>query len=169
MSVLNKVTREDIAAAKAQATALYMNRVEGHAEDWAAGQDSQGNFPRRFLRGAIQDFTTQFADPLLQLVTTKVAKGYKLSEMSTVQVGTVYTVFLAKPEADITADLKLEHEEAEAALKAKVDRENDAIIATQVALRKASVLRQREQALHDADKQLEAELLAEVRAALGAK
>lgn len=169
MSVLKKVTKEDIAAAKAQATALYMNRVEGFQDDWSAGQDSQGQFTRKFLRGAIQSFTTQFADPLLQLVTGKIAEGYNLSEISTVQVGNVYTVFLAKPEADQTADLKLEHEEAETAFRAKVQKDNDAIIATQVAQRKATVLRQREQALQDADKELEAELLAEVREALGAK
>lgn len=169
MNVLKKVTKEAIAAVKADATARYHERLEGFAEDLTATPDANLNYPRKFLRGAIVEFTTQFVDPLLKFVIEKVSAGWKLGPVPTHYTATVFTTYLIKPDAEIEADLKLEHEEAEAKLKSDIEKENEVIIATQVALRKATVLRQREEAARKADLQLEADLEAEVRAALGAK
>ncbi|MNW10509.1 hypothetical protein D3C71_2077460 [compost metagenome] len=63
-----------------------------------------------------------------------------------------------------------EFKEAEVALRARVEKANEVIIANTVAQRKAQVLKEREEAAKAADEALEAELEAEVRAALkGAK
>ncbi len=135
MTVLMKVTKEATAAAKAQATKLYMDRVEGHDIDWAAGQDEHGNYSRKLFRGAISSFTVQYIDPLLKLVTGKLSEGWKLSAVGTEQAVYVYTVYLVKPDADIAADLILEHAEAVAALTAKVEKDNAEIVERQIALR----------------------------------
>ncbi|MNW18519.1 hypothetical protein D3C71_2181130 [compost metagenome] len=57
-------------------------------------------------------------------------------------------------------------QEAEDELRASVEQANELIISDTIAKRKAQVLKEREEAAKAADEALEAELAAEVRAAL---
>jgi hypothetical protein len=170
MSVLKKVTAQDIKAVKEAAKAAYFGRLEGHDIDWEQGQDSQGQFQRKFYRGGIVSFIVAGSvDVMIDDLIAKIGQGYKRVSVST-EVGLLAsTYYMQKPDAEIEKDLVLEYEEAEAALRAAVQKENDVIVATQVALRRATVLRQREEEARKADRQLEADIEAEVRAALGAK
>ena len=77
---------------------------------------------------------------------------------------------MLKPETEIQGDWAFVFREVEDELRARVEKANEAIITATVAQRKTQVLKEREEAVKAADEALEAELEAEVRAALkGAK
>lgn len=169
-NVLATVTKQMIADCKADAELAYMNRVGGYAEDFQGQPDRHGNLPRRMFRGAQVEFTTTGINAFLDLIFEKVSQGYKRSDTLSMNSGMQYYTYLVKPEAEIQADLVEEFKEAEVALRARVEKANEVIIANTVAQRKTQVLKEREEAAKAADEALEAELEAEVRAALkGAK
>jgi predicted small secreted protein len=170
MSVLKKITAQDIKAVKEAAKAAYLGRIEGTDIDWEKGQNNHGHFQRKFYRGGIVSFIVAGnVDVMIDDVIAKIDKGYKRVSIPSEASPLACTYYMQKPDAEIEKDLVLEYEGAEAALRVAVQKENDEIVATQVALRKATVLRQREEEARKADQQLEADLEAEVRAALGAK
>lgn len=169
-NVLTTVTKPMIADCKAEAELAYLNRVGGFAEDFQGQPDRHGNLPRRMFLGAQEEFHAKGVNALLDLVFEKVAQGYKRCATDATSYGIDHIVYLVKPEAEIQADLVVVLKEAEEELRARVEKANEAIIADTIAKRKAQVLKEREQAAKAADIALEAELEAEVRAALkGAK
>lgn len=170
-NVLTTVTKQMISECKTIAENLYMNRTEGFSEIFDARPDASGNLPRKFYRGAVVEFTAGSVDALLDLVITKMSQGWKRSAAPTTNIGTTFFLtYLVKPDSEIQSDLIEELKDAEAVLRERIEKENEAIIAKTVAQRKVQVLRQREEAAKAADEALEAELEAEVRAALkGAK
>ena len=170
-TVLTTVTKQMITEAKAVAEQLYLNRLEGYDAIFNAEPDASGNLPRKFFRGGVVEFTAGSVDTLIDLVINKLSDGWKRSAVDTTSIGTTFfRTYLIKPDAEIQADLAEEFKEAEAELRARVEAGNEAIIAATVAQRKMQVLREREEAVKAADISLEAELQAEVRAALkGAK
>ncbi|MBU0523578.1 MAG: hypothetical protein KJ643_15195 [Gammaproteobacteria bacterium] len=169
-TLLKTATKQMISDCKAEAEAAYMNRVGGYAEDFQGQPDRHGNLPRRMFRGAQVEFTAKGVNALLDLVFEKVAQGYKRCSTDTTSYGIDHIVYLIKPEAEIQADLIVVLKEAEDELRARIEKANEAIIADTIAKRKAQVLKEREEAAKAADAALEAELDAEVRAALkGAK
>ncbi|KPG99433.1 hypothetical protein AEQ67_09860 [Pseudomonas sp. RIT-PI-q] len=169
-NVLTTVTKQMVAECKAEAELAYMNRVGGFAEDFQGQPDRHGNLPRRMFRGAQVEFTAKGVNALLDLVFEKVAQGYKRCATEATSYGIEHFVYLKKPDAEIQLELPEVLKEAEAELRARVDKANEAIIADTIAKRKAAVLREREEAAKAADVALEAELEVEVRAALkGAK
>lgn len=165
-NVLTTVTKQMITECKAEAERAYRSRVGGYDVIFGAEPDERGNLPRKLFRGAQVEFTAMGVNALLDLVFERIEQGYKRSDAPTTSVGQLYLTYLIKPDAEIQADLAEEFKEAEAALKAKVEQANEEIIAHTVAQRKAQVIRDREAAAKLADEQLEAELDAEVRAAL---
>lgn len=165
-TVLKTVTKQMILDCKAAVEASYMGRMEGFAEDFQAEPDRYGNLPRRKYRGAIAEFTVLGVDALMDLVIEKMAEGWKRSKVYTVSIGAAFTAYMIKPDVLIEEELKAEFKEAEQALRAQVDAENEQVIAHTVVQRKAQILKERERALKDADDALDAELAAEVRAAL---
>ncbi|WP_448144684.1 hypothetical protein [Pseudomonas silesiensis] len=168
--VLTTVTKQMIAECKAEAERAYYNRVGGYAEDVQSEPDRHGNYPRRMFRGAQEEFTAQGINALLDLVFEKISQGYKRCDTEASSYGINHIVYLTKPDSQIQVELPDVLKEAEAELRARIEKANEAIILDQVAKRKAQVIRDREAAAKLADEQLEAELEAEVRAALkGAK
>jgi hypothetical protein len=167
-NVLTTVTKQMIADCKAEAEVAYMNRVGGYAEDFQGQPDKHGNLPRRMFRGAQVEFHARGVNALLDLVFEKVAQGYKRCATDATSYGIDHIVYLVKPDVEIQADLFEVLNEAEEALRARVDKANEAIIADTIIKRKAAVLREREEAAKAADVALEAELEREVRAALKA-
>ena len=165
-TVLTTVTKQMIADCKADAERAYMNRVGKHDVIFGAEPDRHGNLPRKFYRGAQVEFTATGINAFLDLVFEKISQGYKRSNTLTTNSGNLYFTYLVKPEAEIQADLVEELKEAEAELRARVERANEVIIADTVAKRKLQVLKEREEAAKAADAALEAELEAEIRAAL---
>ena len=169
-TVLTTVTQRMIQECKAEAERAYYNRVGGYAEDVQSQPDRHGNYPRRMFRGAQEEFTAQGVNALLDLVFEKISQGYQRCNTEASSYGINHIVYLTKPVSVIQLELPEVLKEAEAELRARVDRENELIIADTIAKRKATVLREREEAAKAADAALEAELAAEVRAALkGAK
>lgn len=169
-TVLTQVTKAMITECRAEAERAYRNRLEGHDIIFGAEPNRHGQLPRKFFRGARVEFTATGVNALLDLIFDKVARGYKRCDTPTTNSGIIYFAYLEKPEDEIKADLVLELIEAEEALRARVDKANEAIITDTIAKRKAQVLREREEAAKAADEALEAELELEVRAALkGAK
>lgn len=169
MTVLKKITQNQLDEAYEMARQLYLGRIDGFDYDYLAPADSKGNFPRKHFRGALVQLTTSSLDALLAVVLGNAAQGYRLSSVPTVVLGSAHTVYMLKPEAQVTAQLKEVRQEVEAALQIEIEKQNDKIIAATVAQRKATELRKRADAAKAADDALEAGLLAEVRAALGAK
>ena len=166
-TVLKTVTKVDIQEARDVAEQEYMARPEHHGVDFAGEFDEFGNLPRKFFRGPLIEFSVNGVEAVVDLIIEKQSQGWK---RSTTPIGNaasnVYIVHLIKPDVLIQADLKEEFREAEEALRARVEKSNEAIILDQVAKRKAQVIREREAAAKLADEQLEAQLEAEVRAAL---
>lgn len=169
-AVLTQVTKTMITECRAEAERAYTNRVEGHDVVFGAEPNHLGQLPRKFYRGARVQFTVTGINALLDLIFEKVAQGYKRCDTPTTNSGIIYFTYLEKPDDEIKADLVLELIEAEEALRERVDKANEAIIADTIVKRKAQVLREREEAAKAADEALQAELEVEVRAALkGAK
>lgn len=163
--LMKKVTRPMIAEAKAEAERLYMDRLDGYSEDFAA-TPINGRLPRRHFRGAVEEFTALTVDATLKLVIDRLQVGYTLSAIPTQVVGQACTVYLVKPEVVRAEELKQEYKEAEARLQAAVEAENEAIIQRTFEQRVATERRKREEAARAAQEAEEAALMAEVRAAL---
>ncbi|MGC3895184.1 hypothetical protein [Pseudomonas urmiensis] len=163
--LMKKVTKQMIVDAKAEAERLYMGRLDGYSEDYAA-TPVNGRLPRRHFRGAVQEFSVLTADEMLKLVVGKLNEGYSLSEIPTQVIGQAYIAYLVKPEAVRAEELKEEHKEAETKLHAAVAAENEAIIQRTFEQRVATERRKREEAAKAAQEAEEAALMAEVRAAL---
>ena len=170
-TVLKTVTKADIQEAKDIAEREYLARPEHHGVDFAAEFDELGNLPPKFFRGPLVEFSVRGVEAVVDLIVEKQSQGWKRSTVGINHAASnVYIVYLVKPDDLIQADLKEEFREAEAALRERVEKANEAIIADTVAKRKAQILREREEAAKAADIALEAELEMEVRTALkGAK
>lgn len=169
MSVLKKVTTSEITQAKEEAKALYLNRLEGNDVDITAEADARGNFPRRWFRGAISDFTVTGIDALLPLVAEKLAQGFKLSGVPTYVLGPVHTVHMIKPDAAIALDLKDEYADAEAALKARVEAQNAVIVEKEVQAMIQRELSIKAKQVIQEEQDMATRIRAEVLAALGVK
>jgi hypothetical protein len=169
MTVLKKVTQAEKLAVQETATKLYMGRLEGHDIDISAQPDSRGNYPRRYFRGAIVQFTATGVDECLALVMEKAALGYTLSTIPTQVLGAAHFVHMVKPNAETAIQITEECREAEEKLIRHIEAQNNAIIAKQVAARKTVELHRLALAAKAEDEALDARLLAEVRTALGAK
>ena len=170
-TVLKAVTKADIQEAKDIAEREYMARPEHYGAHFTGEFDEYGNVPSKFFRGPLVEFKVYGVEAVIDLVIEKQSQGWKRSDIAiNNDTSNVYVVHLIKSDELIQADLKEEFKEAEAALRARVEKANETIIASTVAQRKAQVLKEREEAAKAADAALEAELEAEVRAALkGAK
>lgn len=166
-TVLKTVTKADIQEAKDIAEREYLARPEHHGVDFAAEFDELGNLPPKFFRGPLVEFSVCGVEAVVDLIIERQSQGWKRSPVAISNTASnVYIVYLIKPDELIQADLKEEYREAEEALRARVEKANEAIVLDQVAKRKAAVLREREEAAKAADEALEAEIEAEVRAAL---
>jgi hypothetical protein len=169
-NVLTTVTKQMIADCKAEAERAYFARVGGYAEDFQVQPDKHGNYPRKFFRGARVEFTALGVNALLSVMFEKLSEGYKRCDTEATSFGMQHMFYLEKPDSEIQTDLIEVFKEAEAELRARVEQANEAIISDTIAKRKLQVLKEREEAARAADEALEAELEAEVRAALkGAK
>ncbi|CAG8865287.1 hypothetical protein PS627_01199 [Pseudomonas fluorescens] len=164
-TLMKKVTKQDIGAAKLEAERLYLGRLDGHGEDFTA-TPVNGRLPRRHFRGALEEFAVLTADTMLKLVVDKLQEGYGLSGVPTQVVGQAYTVYLVKPESVRAEELKEEYKEVEAKLQAAVAAENEAIIQNTYEQRLATERRKREEAAKAAEQAEKESLMAEVRAAL---
>lgn len=142
-AVLKTVTKFDIQAVKAEAEALYMNRVQGFDHDFQGVPDSSGNLPRRMFLGAIVEFVASTGpDELLDIVLSKLSEGWTRSTTSTTSIGAaLFNVYLMKPTAQQKEDLKVLHAEAETKLREKVAIANDLIIEREVQLHLANAAR----------------------------
>ena len=169
-TVLTTVTKQMIAECRAAAERDYLSRVGRHDVIFGATPDRHGNLPRKLYRGAQVEFTATGINTPLNLVFEKVSQGYKRCDTEAASYGIEHFVYLLKPETEIQGDWAFVFREVEDELRARVEKANEAIITATVAQRKTQVLKEREEAVKAADEALEAELEAEVRAALkGAK
>ncbi|WP_408598064.1 hypothetical protein [Pseudomonas sp. PLMAX] len=165
--VLKVVSKADLQEARDIAEREYMARPEHYGSYFTGEFDKYGNVPSKFFRGPLVEFKVYGVEAVIDLVIEKQSQGWKRSDIAiNNDTSNVYVVHLIKSDELIQADLKEEFKEAEAALRARVEKSNEALIANTVAQRKAQVLKEREEAARAADEALEAELEAEVRAAL---
>ena len=81
------------------------------------------------------------------------AAGYTPSDVTPQQHGAYITFYVKKPQAEQKADLKAIHAQVEASYRASIERDNELIVARQVALEEAAI-----------DRQVEKELAAERQA-----
>lgn len=81
------------------------------------------------------------------------AAGYTHSDVTPLQHGAYFTIYMKKPQAEQKADLKAIHAQVESDYRASIERENEKIIARQVELEEAAI-----------DRQVEKELAAERQA-----
>ena len=81
------------------------------------------------------------------------ATGYTPSDVNPQQHGAYITFYVKKPHAEQKADLKTIHARVEASYRASIERDNELIVARQVALEEAAI-----------DRQVEKELAAERQA-----
>ncbi|MDN7141989.1 hypothetical protein KC131_15180 [Pseudomonas sp. JQ170] len=86
------------------------------------------------------------------------ADGYAHSDIDPQQLGSHFTFYMKKPQAEQKADLRAIHAQVEADYRAAIERENNDTIARQVELEQAAIDRQ-------VEKELAAERLAQ-RAAI---
>lgn len=170
-TVLKIVSKADLQEARDIAEREYLARPEHYGAYFTGEFDEFGNLPHKFFRGPLVEFKVYGVEAVIDLVIEKQAQGWKRSDTPISNItSNVYIVHLVKSDDLIQADLKEEYREAEEALRARVEKANEAIIANTVAQRKAQMLKEREEAAKAADAALDAELEAEVRAALkGAK
>lgn len=75
------------------------------------------------------------------------AAGYANSDVPPLTIGAYITFYVKKPQAELKADLKAIHAQIEKDYRARLELENEAIIARQVELEEAAINRQVEMEL----------------------
>ncbi len=136
MSVLKTLDKTELQSRKDNATKFY----EGGFCDEFAIPTTRATVSQ--IAVMVQGLPSAFKrrDELL-------AAGYTHSDITPLQHGAYFTFYVKKPQVEQKADLKAIHAQVDSDYRASIERENEEIIARQVALEEAAINRQVEKEL----------------------
>lgn len=128
MTIQSAPTKTQIQDVKDAVTQAYSVTIEGVAEDLSQEPNSQGNYPRKLFKGAIQPIVLDalgVQSRVFEEYAALLAKGYTASTVDCTMLldkfATYSTqVFMVKPEAVQAEELKVLHAAAEADLRASM-------------------------------------------------